>query len=152
MTSLVVYDSVFGNTEKIAQTIADTLHTKAVRIDEISLDLLRDLSILIVGSPTRAFTASKIILKFIKSLKNVNHHIEKVAIFDTRIDVDKQDNNLLGFMVKKFGYANDAMTKQFVKLGFKKIESTYYYVEGTEGPLAQDAVEKAKSWASEISA
>ena len=59
MKALVVYDSVFGNTEKIAQGIGEALgspeEVTTVQVKEVSLDRLSGLDILVVGSPTRAF-------------------------------------------------------------------------------------------------
>ena len=152
MKSLVVYDSVYGNTEKIARTIADTLSAKAVRIDQISPDMLKDTELLIIGSPTRGFKATKLIIKFIKSLPRVNQHIQKIALFDTRIDVEKQNNGVLSFMVKRFGYGIDSMAKHVINIGFSKPDNHYFYVTGTEGPLLDHMIEDAQKWAKEISA
>ncbi|MBA3072507.1 MAG: nitric oxide synthase, partial [Anaerolineae bacterium] len=53
MNILIIYDSVFGNTEKIAQSIAVTLGTQAISVSQADADQLRGLDLLVVGSPTR---------------------------------------------------------------------------------------------------
>ena len=57
MKTLVIYDSFFGNTEKIAQAIGNTLGAKenvsVVRVGEAKPPQLAGLALLVVGSPTR---------------------------------------------------------------------------------------------------
>ncbi len=59
MKTLVVYDSVFGNTEKIAQAIASNLGPAgSVEIRQASAVVPEQLSgagLLVIGSPTRGF-------------------------------------------------------------------------------------------------
>jgi len=59
MKALVVYDSFFGNTEKIAQTIGNALGAPAdvevLRVGNVKPEQLTGLGLLVVGSPTRAF-------------------------------------------------------------------------------------------------
>ncbi|GAH67112.1 unnamed protein product, partial [marine sediment metagenome] len=58
MKTLIVYDSIFGNTEKIALAIGNSLSSKGnvetYRVSAIKLEQLIGLDLLIVGSPTRA--------------------------------------------------------------------------------------------------
>ena len=51
--AIVIYDSTFGNTKIIAETIAGEFNsgTKPVRVSEISVEELSDFDIIIVGSP-----------------------------------------------------------------------------------------------------
>jgi flavodoxin len=59
MNALVIYDSVFGNTEQIAQAIGNALGSqedvKIVRVSNVKPEQLTGLKLLIVGSPTRQF-------------------------------------------------------------------------------------------------
>jgi flavodoxin len=59
MKALVVYDSVFGNTEQIAQAIGKALGSQAevniLRVSNVKPEQLTGLKFLIVGSPTRQF-------------------------------------------------------------------------------------------------
>jgi len=59
MKTLIVYDSFFGNTEKIAQAIGNSLSAKenieTLRVSEVKPEQLIGLELLIVGSPTRVF-------------------------------------------------------------------------------------------------
>ena len=60
MKILVVYDSYFGNTEKVAQANGEALGDDVAvkRPSEVKTDELSDLGLLVVGSPTRAFRPS----------------------------------------------------------------------------------------------
>ena len=55
MKTLVIYDSVFGNTEKIAQAIAAVLGIQAIPVSQADGGQLRELDLLVIGSPTRGF-------------------------------------------------------------------------------------------------
>lgn len=59
MKEMVVYDSIFGNTEQIAMTIAKAISTQKkagiFRVAEVKLERLKGLELLVVGSPTRVF-------------------------------------------------------------------------------------------------
>jgi flavodoxin len=64
MKALIVYDSVFGNTAKVAQAMAEALQTSAVPVSRVTADMLRGVDLLIVGSPTRSFRPTPAISKF----------------------------------------------------------------------------------------
>ena len=72
MKILVIYDSVFGNTEKIAQAIATMLGTQAVPVSQVDAGQLHDLDLLVVGSPTRGFRPTEGISKLLSGLPK-NH-------------------------------------------------------------------------------
>ncbi|NCC64053.1 MAG: nitric oxide synthase, partial [Spirochaetia bacterium] len=54
MKALVVYDSAFGNTEKIAKIIGESLDSPVKRAVDVKAEDLQALDVLIVGSPTQA--------------------------------------------------------------------------------------------------
>jgi flavodoxin len=51
--TLVVYDSTYGNTEKIAQAIGEAIGGQILRVGEVNPADLKGFDLLIVGSPTR---------------------------------------------------------------------------------------------------
>ena len=59
MHVLIVYDSVFGNTERVARAIAEGLGgqmgVRSERVGNVRDVMLDGLDLLIAGSPTRAF-------------------------------------------------------------------------------------------------
>jgi flavodoxin len=149
---LVIYDSVFGNTEKVAQAIGEALGDAPVKkVDRVTDQDLSDLKILFVGSPTRAFQATPAIKNYLKGLRSNALKNVKAAAFDTRIPKDQTDSGFLKFMISLFGYADKKIEKQLTKAGAEiKLESTGFGVTGTEGPLVEGELTRAKTWATRI--
>ncbi|MFZ6029231.1 MAG: hypothetical protein ACOYYS_16080 [Chloroflexota bacterium] len=54
MEMLTIYDSVFGNAEKIARAVAAALGTQAVPAGQVNAGQLLGLGLLVIGSPTPA--------------------------------------------------------------------------------------------------
>jgi len=147
MKALVVYDSVFGNTEKIAQSIAAALNAPALPVSQVTPERLCGLGILIVGSPTRGFRPTEGIAKFLKQLpKNHLAGIE-VAAFDTRIVLETINSSILRFIVDKGGYAASTITKALENLGGERLTPPEgFLVTGEQGPLKEGELERAAAW------
>ncbi len=71
MNTMVVYDSQYGNTECIAQTIADALyafgHAQAVRVDPARPVSLQGVDLLILGSPTQGLKPTLAMQSFLET-------------------------------------------------------------------------------------
>ena len=98
MKTLVVYDSQYGNTEKIAKAIGGGIggDVKVIRSPEVTESDLASLDLLIVGSPTQGGRPSKTIQDFLSALPASSVKGKKVAAFDTRVPAT---------WVKIFGFA-----------------------------------------------
>jgi flavodoxin len=72
MKVLVVYDSIFGNTEIIAQAIGNQFDTQTdavmVRVGDVKPEQLTGLELLIVGSPTHAFRPTPAVITFLMKI------------------------------------------------------------------------------------
>jgi flavodoxin len=147
MKTLVVYDSVFGNTEKIARAAAESAGAEAVKVDAVGPEALQGVTLLIVGSPTRAFRPTPAISRFVKGLPRKALQGVSVTAFDTRMIVEEINNAFLTFMVSIFGYAAkpiaDAMSK---KGGTPVLEPEGFFVKNSEGPLKDGELQRAKDW------
>ncbi len=151
MKALVVYDSVFGNTEKIAQAMATALGCEARRATAVTPEQLAGLDALIVGSPTQAFQALKPVKAFLQSIPAGSLKGVKVAGFDTRMDVKEVNNAVLTVFTKAFGYAAEPIGKQLVKKGGTPVvPPAGFIVKGKEGPLQDGELERAAAWAQKI--
>jgi flavodoxin I len=146
MKALVVYDSVYGNTEKIAKAIGEAIapsgEVKLVRVGEANPSQLTPVDLLIVGSPTHAGRPVQAVQEFLKkvpegSLKGVN-----VAAFDTRIS-----RRIVGV----FGYAAGRIAGSLKKKGGSLVGSPegFFVTEG-QGPLKERELERAAAWAKGI--
>ncbi len=149
---LVIYDSFFGNTQKIAESIGEALGDAVVKkVSEVSQDDLENLKILIVGSPTRAFQPSPDIKSFLKQLDSNALEGVKAAAFDTRIPIDKTDSGFLRTLIKIFGYADKIIDKSLQKAGAEiALEGNGFGVSDSEGPLIEGEIERAQTWAKQI--
>lgn len=149
---LVVYDSYFGNTEKIARAVGEVLGGAVVKkVHDLEGSDLENLQILIVGSPTRAFRPTPAVMNFIKNLGSSRLKGIKAAAFDTRIPKDQDIPGILRLMINLFGYADVKIAKALSKSGADlAIESTGFGVKDTEGPLLDGELERARDWAVKI--
>ncbi len=147
MTILVIYDSVFGHTEKIAQSIAAALGTQAIPVNQANAEQLRGLDLLVVGSPTRGFRPTEGISKLLNGLPK-NHLVGvRVAAFDTRIVLETIDSKALRFLVDKGGYAASTIAKMLEKKGGQlAAPGEGFYVTGEQGPLKDGELQRAADW------
>ncbi len=143
---LVVYDSYFGNTAKVAEAIGETLGAAVKKVDQVEPTDLEGLKILLVGSPTRAFNPTPNTLKFLKDLKSQLNGVSG-SVFDTRIPIEGTDSGFLRFMIRLFGYADTKLSKAFKNTGADlAIETQGFAVMDSEGPLADGELERAQEW------
>lgn len=148
MKTLIVYDSYFGNTEEIAKSIGESIKgAKVIKIKDIKQDDIKDIGLLIVGSPTRAFRPTKAISDFIKNLPKDSLNDIKVAAFDTGINTKDTNSGFLRFMVNIFGYASTYINKLLIAKGGKSIlNPTTFWVIDTKGPLKKGELNRAQNW------
>ena len=144
MKTLVLYDSLHGNTEKIARAIGDAIggDVEVLRVGEAKPSQLSTLDLLFVGSPTHGGRASQPMRDFLKQVQGPALEGIKVAAFDTR---------LTSRWARIFGFAAGRIAGSLKKKGGTLVLSPEpFYVEGTEGPLREGELERAASWAKEV--
>jgi flavodoxin len=153
MRALVIYDTFFGNTEKVAHAISDSLgaESSAIRVADARHGQLDGLGLLVVGSPTRAFRPTKPISQFLDGIPRGALRGVKVAAFDTRMSEAELNSPMLGFMVKIFGYASKPISDKLVRKGGELAAPPEgFIVEASEGPLRDGELERAAAWAKQI--
>jgi flavodoxin I len=156
MKSLVVYDSQYGNTQRVAQEIADQLaqsgRAYAIQADEVQAGDLRGINLLVVGSPTRQLSATASIKHWLNILPEDNLKGVRAAAFDTRFTQEKiNKNKVLSFFVRIFGYGAETIAAKLAKKGAEVItEPIGFYVADTKGPLLSDELMRAAAWASKL--
>jgi len=152
MTSLVVFESFFGNTEVVARAVAEALEAggeaRALRVSELEKHHLDGVQLLVVGSATRAFRPSPGTQAWLKTLPRGKLDGVRVAAFDTRVDVAQVGNRFLTFMVRLFGYAAEPIQKALVRAGGEVAgPAAGFVVEDKEGPLREGETDRARAWA-----
>jgi flavodoxin len=111
------------------------------------------LSLLVVGSPTRAFRPSPATSSFLGGIPANGLQGIKVAAFDTRMSVQEVNSPILSFFAKLFGYAAQPIAAKLKKKGgTPAIPPEGFFVKGSEGPLKEGELERAADWAKQIMA
>jgi flavodoxin len=155
MKAWVIYDSVFGNTEKIAQAISAALGYQ----DDVSLfragaqpaELPAGLDLMIVGSPTRQFRQTNAVRDFVKNIPEGSLKGIRVATFDTRFAVDEMKSAIGRFFVRTFGYAAKPIADGLKKKGGELAALPEgFIVVDTEGPLKAGEPQRAADWARQV--
>jgi flavodoxin len=152
MNTVIVYDSLYGNTEKIAQAMgmANPQESTVIPIHKINSINLDQVKLLIVGSPVHGGRPTPPIEEFIKklpphALKNV-----RVAAFDTRFA--SRDHGLgIQILMNVIRYAAERITKELTKKGGQLVaEPEGFIVEDKAGPLKEGELERATQWAKQL--
>ena len=155
MKALVVYDSVYGNTERIAQAIGNALGSpgdaETLRVGDVTTQQLMGAQLLIVGSPTQKFSPLGAITRLLRRIPAGGLQGIKVAAFDTRFSMSDAQSRILRFFVSVFGYAARPIASRLAKKGGELIVPPEgFIVQGTEGPLKEGELERAAEWAKQI--
>jgi hypothetical protein len=159
MRALVIYESIWGNTEQLAREVAAGIGDGAdvVAAESAPAELDAELDLLVVAGPTHAFSMSteatrqsarqqgaeripvRGIREWIEALSSPARAVP-VATFDTRVVSPR----LPGSAAKK------AM-KRLVGLGFRAVAKPETFgVHGYTGPLADGELERARRWGADL--
>ena len=146
MKALIVYDSVYGNTEKVARAVADSItpsgEVKVLRAGEMDTSELASIDLLIVGSPVHGGRPTPAVQDFLNKMAQQSLRNIKVAAFDTRATSK---------FAKIFGNAAGRIAGQLTKKGGVLIVPPEgFFVTGTKGPLKEGELERAAAWAKGI--
>jgi flavodoxin I len=152
MKVLILYDSFFGNTERIARSMGDALasagEVQVSKVGDVGVEVLAGVELLIAGSPTRGFRPSDAMKIFLKSIPADGLKGIKTAAFDTRIAEADIDSKMLRFLVKFGGYADRRIAGELKKKGVTlAAPSVGFFVKQSEGPLKDGELERAADWA-----
>jgi flavodoxin len=151
MKILVVYDSIFGNTKRVAEAIGNSFdddEVEVVHVNDVEMKRLKYVELLIVGSPTRQFKPTEGIENFLGNIPADWLKGAKVMAFDTRMSKMESMSKVLKIFVKMFGYAAEPIGNKLVKKGGKLLCSPEgFFVKGSKGPLHDGECERAAAWA-----
>jgi len=143
---MVVYESKYGNTKLVAESIIEGLRgvsgieTVLSELKEVGLNQLTDFDVILVGSPNHMGGATRGVKKFIDKLGKLNLEGKLAAVFDT-------------YMGKDFEKAVKKMEKQIsdkvpgLKLAAPGLSAR---VEGYYGPIAEGELPKCKEFGVKI--
>lgn len=152
MKGIIVYDTSYGNTKKIAETIADTLKDSGIEVDlssvkEAKMLSAKDYDLLILGSPTKFGTMSFAVRFFLGKVKSEDWMNKPFVAFDTEnpenIEKARLENKEWSAAEK---IAEKLMEKKLVQL-FPVLKAA---VLGQKGPLVEGEVERTREYARQI--
>lgn len=159
--ALVVFESMFGNTARVAVAVARGLQLEGVEttlaeVASAAQELDVDLDLLVVGGPTHTFTLSRAgtredavrqgapreraalgLREWLASVRPGPAHAPGLAAFDTR--------------VAKVRWLPQAAARSAVRAGRKRglvpvARPIGFLVEGLQGPLVAHELERAVAW------
>jgi len=162
MKALVIYESMFGNTETIARAVAEGLReTFDVTVADVStMPRAFEMDLLVVGGPTHAFGMSRPSTREQAAQQGtvrpravdvgIREYLDcsptltglAAAAFDTKVD-------------KPFlpGSAAHRAQRQLRRLGCHIVlPAQSFLVGGTAGPLKVDEHERAREWGTALAA
>lgn len=146
MNTLVVYDSYFINTLKVAEVVAGALKEQghSVRLERIyQLDFsnLDGVDFIVIGAPTHNRGMPQPVKSVLKRLPKDTLANIKIATFDTRYKMSH----------RKSGSAAIDIDKMLKKLaGDLIVPPESFFVEERRGPLFEGELERAKFWAASL--
>jgi len=147
MKGIVVYDTSYGNTKKIAETIAETLEGAGMEVDlfnvkDVKKLSARDYNFLALGSPTRFGTMSFAVRFFLGKVKSEEWTNKPFVAFDT----ENPEN-----MEKKEWSAAEKIAE---RLRDKKMNQLMPVLKaavfGQKGPLKEGEIERTRDYAREL--
>ncbi len=145
MKTLVVYDSVYGNTEIIAQAIGAAIpgEVQVRRVGQVHAGELETVDLLIIGSPTHGSLPTEAIQGLVERIGSPAREGAKLATFDTRLT--------WGFL-RRWGFAASKIADTLQEKGWTLAGAPEgFFVRGLKaGPLKRGEVERASIWAKGI--
>jgi hypothetical protein len=162
MKALIVYESLFGNTEKIARAVADGLGDgyEVTVADVATMPATGGTDLLIVGSPTHAFGLSRPSTRQDAVRQGATHPDAADIGLREYLDVSPR---LTGLAAAAFdtrvnmpflpGSAAHKAHRRLRRLGCRLLcPAESFRVLGTTGPLADGEHERARQWAGRLAA
>jgi flavodoxin len=140
---LVVYDTLHGNTAKIAQSIADGLAAAGEVVIRKMADAGRDdlqfADLVVAGCPTHAWSMSRRAKRFFQRLEQLSYDGRIAAAFDTK------------FRSRLAGSAAGKVSRALEKMGFQIIHKPEsFFVRGMEGPLKDGERDRARDFGAQL--
>ena len=150
MKGIVVYDTSYGNTKKIAETIAETLKESGIEVDLSYVKdakKLKGYDFLVLGSPTKMGTMSLALRFFLGKVKSEEWVNKPFAAFDTENPENIEQARLQN---KEWSAAEKIAEKLEEKKMNRALPVLKALVIGQKGPLVEGEGDRAKDYAKDL--
>jgi flavodoxin len=165
MKVLVIYESMFGNTEQIARAVAaglgESVDVQVIEVTDAPTEPDPEVALIVAGGPTHAFSMSRESTRADAISKGAHEgerelglrewmaalpsgqHTEKMATFDTKI---KSMRHLPGSAAK-------SAAKAAHHHGYESVaRAESFYVDDVDGPLLDGETDRARAWGRQLAA
>jgi flavodoxin len=146
MKTLVVYDSLYGNTKAIAEAIGAALpgEVRVLPVGQASASDLQTADLLVIGSPTHGSLPTDAIQGLVDKLRPPAREGARLATFDTRLT--------WGFLERWGGFAAPKMAEALKEKGWTlAAPAEGFFVKGLKkGPLKKGEADRATAWAQQL--
>ena len=149
---IVVYESKYGNTKLVAETIVDGmsnvegLETVIKDLKEVNLNKMSDYDTILIGSPNHYGGPTKAVKEFIDRLGKLHLNGKSFSVFDT-------------YLGKKSDYFFEKAVKTMEKIMSENVPALKQIapglsikVQGMKGPIVEGELPKCKEFGKKIEA
>jgi hypothetical protein len=165
MKALLVFESMFGNTQAVATAIGDGLSSymsvEMVEVGGAPGTIPDDVDLLVVGGPTHGFGLARK-----GTRKQAATETDRPLVSAGRGIREWMDAGLRGSegvyaitfdtafkRLRRLGTAGRAAQRRLRRLGFRTLgPSESFFVEETTGPLREGELERARKWGEDVGA
>ncbi len=146
MKALVCYESKYGNTERLAESIADEmrklggLEVTTAAMKKVDVPELAAYDVILLGGPTHFGGPTRRVTKFIEALGQGHVTGKSVAVFDTYLGEDFEKS--VKRMEEQIRTTAPGLRILAPGLSIR--------VEGMKGPIAQGELVKCKDFARQL--
>jgi len=147
---IVVYESKYGNTKLVAETIiegmskVEGIETVIKELKEVDLNKIADYDAILIGSPNHFGGPTKDVKRFIDELGKLNLEGKVVAVFDT-------------YLGKRSDYFFEKAVKKMEKRIGEKVSGLKLIIPGLsikvggmKGPIVDDELPKCRDFGRKI--
>lgn len=138
MKSLIIFDSNFGNTKRLAEAVARTFgkNSMAVNVNDVTDAMIDAADTIVIGSPINIWMPSFKTMSLLWKIGKNRLQGKRVAAFDTR------------YSRQTAGNAAGLIAESLVKRGGTLAAPPQrFYVVDMIGPLKDGELSRAESWA-----
>lgn len=150
MNVLIIFDSLYGHTEKVAHAIERELigehHVTMEHVLHAGLCDLAHIDLVIIGSPTHGGYETEDIKVFLDTLSDNALRGKRTAAFDTSV-VKEDQSPLISKIIDWFGHAVNRMEGEMVEKGAGYVAKQSFLVDGETEALKEGELERARVWA-----
>jgi flavodoxin len=144
MKTIVIYDSMFGNTEKVAGALASGMREQGIEVDCVrantaDVGALGAYDMIIIGGPTHGRGLSQTMKTFMNQLNEADVKDKKAFAFDTKLK-----SRLAGSAAKGI---EQRMEQNGMKVVMPHVSAI---VRGREGPLHEGTEGQFKQTGTEL--